>query len=279
MRQVKGFIQIYSRKSRDQIIAVGDKFLEKAGLKRISTELFACVDELIKNAVKSNYKFILIRERIFKKYREAWPEKTDSEIDEDINDIVKVPESFNHLAEDILKKENISTLVREILDEEAKLLDIKNRAYLEKRNYTENEIKIIGTLGKINRIRKIIKEKGIKILLRIQSDEDYIYIEVTNTAPILRRDLYRIHKKRDEYRRYHEKGKEYEFFIDNLDTSEAGFGLGYAKIDLILGHWGLTADQAVTIISAINTTVMMTLPLKRLQERFNVTDKAGADSR
>jgi hypothetical protein len=279
MRQVKGFIQIYSRKSRDSIIAVGDRFLESAGLKTMSAELFACVDELIKNAVKSNYKFILIRERIFEKYREAWPDKTDSEIDEDINDIMKVPESFNHLAEDILKKENISALVREILDEESKLLNIKNKAYLEKRDYTQSETTIIRSLGNIKRIRKIIKEKGIKILLRIQSDDEFIFIEVTNTAPILQRDLYRIHKKRDEYRRYHEEGKGHEFFVDNLDTSEAGFGLGYAKIDLILGHWGLTADQAVTIISAINTTVMMTLPLKRLQERFKVTKKAGAGLR
>ncbi|OHD68577.1 MAG: hypothetical protein A2W19_12360 [Spirochaetes bacterium RBG_16_49_21] len=278
MHQVKGFIQIYSRQARDRIVDVGKRFLAQEGLEEISSELFACVDELIKNAVKSNYKFILIRERIFEKYKETWPEKTPSDIDEDINDIVKVPESFNHLAEDILKTENISALVREILNEESKLLDIKNRAHLEKRKYTENETRIINTLSKINGIRKTLKEKDIRILLRVQSDDDYIYIEVTNTAPILRRDLYRIHKKRDEHRRYKEQGREHEFFVDNLDTSEAGFGLGYAKIDLILNHWGLSDEQAITIISAINTTVMITLPIKQLRKRFNVTEKAGANA-
>lgn len=267
LRQTKGYIQIYSRKARDQIIKAGQKFLEEAGLGMLSSELFACVDELIKNAVKANYKFLLIRERIFEQYRQTWPDKSDAEIDTDINDIVKFPESFNHLAEDILARENLSETVRAILNEESRLLTIKNRAYAEKRGYTEDEKTVIRGLTHIAAIRQKIKDKDIRVLLRIMTDDHYIYIDITNTAPILSRDLQRIHDKRDEHLRCKQEGREHEFFINNIDTSESGFGLGYAKIDVILNNWGLENEQAVTIISAINTTVMLTLPLELLRGR------------
>ena len=267
-KQIKGYIQVYSRNARDRIIAAGEKFLNEAGLGRLSTELFACVDELIKNAVKANYKFLLIRERIFELYRQTWPGKSDSEIEADLNDIVKFPESFNHLAEDVLARENLSDTVREILNEESRLLTIKNRAYAEKRSYTEDEKSAIRNLTLIADIKKKIKGKDIKIILRIMTDDHYIYIDITNTAPILTRDLQRIHDKRDEHRRCKREGREHEFFINHIDTSESGFGLGYAKIDVILNNWGLEDEQPITIISAINTTVMLTLPLELLRERY-----------
>jgi hypothetical protein len=270
MQQIKGFIRIYSRQARDQIIQMGKKFLARNGLEVLADELFACVDELIKNAVKSNYKFLLLRERIWEQLRQLWPEKSPDEIEEDINDLIKIPESYNRIAEEILKSHDISGIVREILNEESKLLTIKNTAYLEKRDYTSREREIISGLNKISGIRKKIKERNIKIMLRIHADNDFIYIDVTNTAPILTRDINRIHEKRDEHRRYRDERREHEFFIDNIDTSESGFGLGYAKIDAILNDWGITDMMAITIISAINTTVMMILPVDKLREHFNV---------
>jgi hypothetical protein len=268
MRQVKGFIQIYSKKARDQVTVAGHTFLGRAGLDVIWPELFACVDELIKNAVKANYKFLLLREQIAGTFRTLWPDKSHADIDEDIRDVIKAPESFNRIAGEILMKHDISTTVREILNQESKLLGIKNRAYAESRAYTDDELSVIRGLDKINDIRKKLKEHDIRILLRIQADEDFLYIEITNTAPILSKDLVRIHEKRDEHRRYKDEGREHEFFIDNIDTSESGFGLGYAKIDAILADWGLADERAITIISAINTTVMLTLPVDHLKQRF-----------
>ena len=268
MHQVKGFIQIYSKKARDQVTDAGQKFLGRAGLDVIWPELFACVDELIKNAVKANYKFLLVREQIADRLREQWPEKSHADIDEDIRDVIKTPESFNDFAGEVLDQHDISARVREILNQESKLLGIKNRAYAENRHYTEDEIAMLRGLDKINEIRKKIREQDIRILLRIQADDDFLYIEITNTAPILAKDLVRIHEKRDEYRRYKDEGREHEFFIHNIDTSESGFGLGYAKIDSILADWGLADERAITIISAINTTVMLTLPVDLLKQRF-----------
>lgn len=275
MRQIKGIIGIYSRQARDQISEAGHKFLARGGLGSISQELFACLDELIKNAVKANYKFLLLRERIEKELQALWPEKSTVEIGEDISDIIKIPESFNRLAGDILMNEDLSSTVREILNEESKLLAIKNRAYLENRDYNDPEKRVIADLARIREIRKKIRDRNVKVLWSIQADDDYVYIDVMNTAPIMTRDLYRIHEKREEYRSCRERGKEYEFFINNIDTSESGFGLGFAKIDAILNNWGLTEERFITIISAINTTVMLTLPVDLLKKSVLRDDGAA----
>lgn len=275
MRQIKGIIGIYSRRARDQINEAGTRFLARAGLEAISQELFACLDELIKNAVKANYKFLLLRERIENRLRQLHPGKSAEEIGADISDIIKIPEHFNRLAGDILSSEDLSTTVREILNEESKLLAIKNRAYLENRDFNDPEKRIMEDLAGIREIRNKIRERNVRVMWSIQADEDFVYIDVMNTAPILTRDLYRIHKKREEYRLCRERGKEYEFFINNIDTSESGFGLGFAKIDAILNNWGLSEERFITIISAINTTVMLTLPVDLLKKSVLRDDGAA----
>lgn len=275
MRQIKGIIGIYSRQARDQINEAGKKFLARIGIENISTEIFACIDELIKNAVKANYKYLLLRERIESHLGHLTPGKSAEEIEKDISDIIKIPERFNRLATDILRNEDLSPTVREILNEESKLLAIKNRVYLENRDYNDPEKQIIADLARIREIRNKIRASNVRVVWSIQCDDDYIYIEVMNTAPILIRDLSRIHEKRDEYRQYRERGKEYEFFINNIDTSESGFGLGFAKIDAILNNWGITEERFITIISAINTTVMLTLPSDKLKKAVMQNDGAA----
>ncbi len=264
-RKLTGYIHSYSKKTRDMVSAAAEKFLVRAGIDELSANLFSCVDELVKNAVKANYKFLLIRDRIYHKLSEQFPDKSSDNIINEIDDLVKVQESFDHIANDIISSENISHIVREILNEEAKYLNIKNRAYRENRNYTEAEKREIAGLRLFNSIRKKIRNNDIKIILKIEADKDYIYIEITNTAPILSKDLHRIYEKRDELSRYRDRGEEHLFFINNLDTSESGFGLGYAKIDMVLYEWGLDPRRAATIISSIDTTVMLTLPIEQLR--------------
>ncbi len=265
-KKVTGYIYTYSKKARDTIIGIAKNFLVTYGVQDISGNLFSCVDEIVKNAVKANYKYILISDEILKKLAESYPDKSPSQLKKEICDIVKVHETFEHLAGDVLKHKNISEEVREILNEESKYLNIKDRAYLEKRTMTEEEQSRLRRFPHINYMKKRIKEQDIKIILKMQSDGDYIYIEVTNTAPILSHDLHRIYQKRDEYKKYKSKGMEYKFFVNNLDTSESGFGLGYATIDSVLYHWGLDPERAITIITSIDTTVMLTIPLSELKK-------------
>jgi len=111
-----------------------------------------------------------------------------------------------------------------------------------------------------------MKKNDIQILLKIDLRDDYIYIEITNTAPILSHDLQRIYDKREEYRKYKNENRENEFFINNIDTSDSGFGLGYAKIDSYLYNLGIEPDKAVTVISINNTTAMLSIPVEALKK-------------
>ncbi len=264
-KKITGYVKTYSREARDRIIGVVERFLQNAGVEDISTGLFSCVDELIKNAVKANYKFLLIYENLFKNFLEQYPDKSSSDIKNEIFGIVKEQASYDFMANGILEEHEISKLVREILSEEAHYLKIKNKAYAENREFTKEEQDRVNSFSRINNIRKKLKEHDIQVVIKVQDDADYLYIEVTNTAPILTADLERIYNKRDEYKKYRDQGKEHEFFINNLDTSESGFGLGYATIDSFLANWGLNTDKSLRIISSIDTTVMLSLPIDEIQ--------------
>ncbi len=267
MRKITGYIQTYSAAAREKIIQAGRKILLPDGIAYIANEIFSCVDEIIKNAVKANYKFVLVRDRMYADIAARDPSLSAAEIENELGGILKVQESYDFLAEQILRSGDISRRVRTILDEEAVLLKIKHICAAEKRTFSGTENLMLSKLTNLNDMRRRMKETGVKIMLKVQSDGDFAYIEITNTAPILTRDLNRIYHKRDEHRRYRAEGREYEFFTENLDTSDSGFGLGYAKIDAILNSWGLDTERAVTIISSINTTVLITLPVSELRER------------
>ena len=125
-KKISGQIQNYSRKARDAVIDIAEGFLKQHSVSGISMNLFTCVDELVKNAVKANYKFLLIHEKINEKLKETYPGFTDEQISDEIKGIIKIKESFDHIAGDILNEHHLSARVREILNEESKLLNIKN---------------------------------------------------------------------------------------------------------------------------------------------------------
>ena len=264
-KKVTGIIQVYSRNARDQIFGIGYNFAKLAGVPQVSEDLMACVDELIKNAVKANYKFLLILDRVQEQIIRDNPRMDPGELKKNIFSIIRDKKRFDEIASKIAEDEDISSRVRDILNEEGRYLRIKNRAYQEKRDFTDEEKKQLAGFDKVRRIRREMKERDIKILLKIEGNADFVYIEVTNTAPILTQDLNRIYEKRDEYRQYRIEGREYEFFVNNIDTSDSGFGLGYAKIDSFLSNLGLDTENAITIISANNTTAMLSIPLDVLK--------------
>ncbi len=58
--RITGIIRHYTRKARDQIYNAGLIIFKEAGIVEHLDDIAACVDELIKNAVKANYKHLLI---------------------------------------------------------------------------------------------------------------------------------------------------------------------------------------------------------------------------
>ncbi len=269
-KQLTGIIQIYSKKSRDQIFAIGMRFAASAGLEALMDDIYSCVDELIKNAVKANYKFLLILDKITEKLKAKHPEIGENDIRKEVLSLIKDRQAYDTLAAEIIAREDIADRVRTVLNEEGKYLSIKNRVYDEDRDYTDAEKKTISSLKNFIKMRKELRERNIKILLKIEIGDDFIYLEITNTAPILTQDLNRIYEKRDEYRTYRMEGREYEFFINNIDTSDSGFGLGYAKIDSYLANLGLVPENSITIISANNTTALLVLPLAALRKKVEM---------
>jgi hypothetical protein len=264
--RITGIIRHYTRRARDQIYNAGLTIFKAAGVEQHLDDIGACVDELIKNAVKANYKHLLIVEALQRQFQLQYKDKTTQQVQEYIKDILKDKIQFDTLASIVLKKENIAQKVREVLNQEGTFLLIKNKAFSENRTLSNDDLQSIEKLKLFVELQQKLKQNDIRIILKIELRDDYIYIEVTNTAPILSHDLQRIYAKREEYRRYKEEGREYEFFINNIDTSDSGFGLGYAKIDSYLYNLGIDPEKAVTVISINNTTAMLSIPVDVLKK-------------
>lgn len=265
--RITGIIRHYTRKAREQIYNAGLAIFKAADVEYYLDDIGACVDELIKNAVKANYKHLLVVEALQRQFQLQYKDKTEAQVQEYIKDILKDKIQFDTLASIVLKKENIAQKVREILNQEGVFLNIKNKAASENRSLTNDDLQAIKKLKLLVELQQKLKQYDIKIILKIELRDNYIYIEITNTAPILSQDLQRIYTKREEYRKYKEEGREHEFFIHNIDTSDSGFGLGYAKIDSYLYNLGIDPDNAVTVISINNTTAMLSIPVESLKNR------------
>ncbi|MGL4370497.1 MAG: hypothetical protein ACRCUT_12620, partial [Spirochaetota bacterium] len=266
-KKVTGIIQTYSRKAREQIVLVGTDFFKEVGIDQYIEDVFPCVDELIKNAVKANYKFALILEEMAEKVRNENPSFSDEAVRRKINDIVKNKELYDSVAIELTANEKISRSVRQILNEESQLIRMKNKAFADKRDYTEEEKAKIESLSNLQRIRNELERRNIRVRITIEMDDSFIYIEITNNAPIMEKDLGRIYEKREEFKICRDEQREQEFFMNNLDTSESGFGLGYATIDSFLGNMGLDPFRSIQIIAASNTTVILSLPIEELVSR------------
>lgn len=263
--RITGIISHYTRKAREQIFKAGLEIFKEARVGQHLEDIGACVDELIKNAVKANYKHLLIIEALQRQFKLQYKDKSEAQIREHIKEIVKDKIHFDTLASIVLKKENLAYKVREVLNQEGIYLLLKNKAYMENRSLHTHEIEQINQLKLFLTMQNNLKKYDIKILLKVELLDDYIYIEIINTAPIISHDLKRIYSKREEFRKYKNEGIEHEFFINNIDTSDSGFGLGYAKIDSYLYNFRIDPERAVTIISINNTTAMMAIPVDALR--------------
>ena len=63
---------------------------------------------------------------------------------------------------------------REVLNEEAIQIRIKNKIYDQKRDYTDEEFNTLKGLKKINMIRHEMKKRSIDVLVKYDLDEDYL---------------------------------------------------------------------------------------------------------
>lgn len=268
-RKLTGRIYTYSKKARDRIIKIIEKFLNLYNINELNPDIIIIIDELVKNAIKANYQYLLLKDKIFTSIQKDFPLFTKVQIEEQIKKIAKDQKIYDQIFEEIMINEDINKSVREILNQESILIHYKNKAYAENREFNEDELAILSKLDKINRIKQRIKNNETSIIVNMEYINNSFHLEVINSAPILTVDLERIYNVRDLFKKYREEDRIEEFFINNIDESRSGCGLGYATIDTILENLGLDPEKVLKIISIISTNIMLELPYHCLKPELN----------
>ncbi len=254
-----GYVRLYSPRAKETIRGILEKHLDRYQVTRYTDNILTCVDELVKNGIKANYKYVLIREKLEQLIAEG-------KINQSADEILKDRKTYSDVTEEHINLEDITKVVREALTQEAKVITLKSKANKEERKYTDEERQKILDLKTLLNLQKKTKKYKARVELRINEYWNALNIEVMNNAPILERDLGRLHQKRKEFKEFADRGEEMMFFINNMDTQDAGAGLGYATIDSGLREMGLDPFQTINIISVSNTTVLIYFKLDKLKE-------------
>lgn len=246
-KKISVIIHSYHHRSKHRINCVVKKFLSDTSLNGHCDLIITCIDELIKNAVKANYKYMVMLER---------PTTLRANRPQGIDGQKSIHPS--HTEDPV-----ISRKVREILNEQARFNDIMDRAYNEGRPLTDVERLALLEFTVYNAVSAQMRRNNITAAMTLVIDEDTLHIHISNTAPIIESDLARIHEKLRCIRKLRSEGREHEFFTHNLDTSQAGFGLGYALIDSCCHQMDVDTEDALAIRAGTETAIEIDIPLKR----------------
>lgn len=249
------YVRLYTPATKSRIRNLLLDYLRPFGIEFSLDYLLQCLDELIKNGLKANYKYCLIRENIETALTEAGRSPR-------ITEVLQNRVEFNAHAHLYGELESTSAIVRKALSQEGKLIRIRMQATTEQRGMNEAEIDQLRSARELIRLRKLTRKYGVKVHIRFEVFGDSLEIEVINDAPILDADLKRIHEKRKKFSELREAGDELMFFTELIDESESGAGLGYATIDAALRNLNQNPMSALNILSVKNTAITLSLNLK-----------------
>lgn len=252
-------VKYYTPQSKTQIKNILEYNLGPKGLAHYSENLMLCLDELVKNGHKANYKFCLVMNNIETALRAKGQLKLMSEIQQQ-------KRLFNEYALRYGCLTEVSGVVRKALSQEAKIIDLKTKAIAQGRRYRLLEAELRFEIPELFLVRGLMRKYGINVHLRFDTIGDSLELEVINNAPILDSDLQRIENRRRLFKDFADSGNEICFFTDHMDSSEAGAGLGYATIDSILRDLGMDPFEAITIVSVTNTAVLISIKLDTLKQ-------------
>jgi len=211
------------------------------------------VDELAKNALKANYKYVLIRRRI--------QESADAESHGSVLEDAMRYNEF--LADHPDFAQGLTADLRRVLDQEGLWIRERNRRNEDRAVAAADEEKLKAT-DDYRAMYREVRDSRIYLEIRLTLRQNLLFIEVINRAPILFSDLDRIHDRRAEFRRYKEEGREIDFFLGHMDGTDAGAGYGYATIDSHLIQMGQDPDRALVILPLHSTNIMLIINLNTL---------------
>ncbi len=253
-------ILLWTRRSKTTVLEKLEPLLPE-GYKDHIKGIESILDELSKNAIKANHKHLIIRKRIA-----AFMEKNPGAVEHELDDICMDMSLYNDFVRehpDVL--DGITEELSALLRQESVWIDFKNKNK-PREEMTEKEKELLDSTRDFKSIYSEVKGRRVYVEIRASRSGNSVWIEIINTAPILKRDLDRILEKRDAFRAHREAGTEYEFFLNAMDHSDGGSGLGYATIDTHLSDMGLEPMTALTVLSLHNTTVMLNFDLSKMKK-------------
>ncbi len=255
----------YDRRTAETVQHALRTALADSWLASYSEQIFHICDELIKNALKSNYKFLLIWRYTRERLLEAHPDFSASDADEWLREVFYSGENDlieRHVSR-LPARHSLGAELRRLLDLENLFLERVAEGALAPLPPTELYPETGAELGPLYAIKNLARQLQVQVHFRIERSLDQALITVANDSPILEEDFLRIRQVRRKFRTYCEEERVDEFFIENLDTSGGGHGLGYAIMDAILLELNLDPDHSLYLISASRTMVLLALPLTR----------------
>ena len=233
--------------------------LSNSWLEKDSDLISQICSELIKNAIKSNYKFLLLWKEIERHISISNPQWDKKEIDEWLKTIFFSGETIllEKQIKNIPHQEVITKKIREIIDLEYLQFNKKGKERPEVPTGHQSTYQDLYNLKKSAMYRKVITK------WEIERNTEQIIFSTINTCPILQHDIERIYHVRKVYREYYDAGRQEYFFVENIDTSGGGHGLGYALMDSILLEIGLEPSNSLYLVPGGNTMVVLVLPTKK----------------
>ena len=268
-------IKTYSHETSSRVLGLLREQCDNTWLKGSEEQIFQICDELIKNAVKSNYKFLLLWLATRKRLMSSNPDFTLADADEWLAEVFFCGE--NILIEKQLEKipnlEKVQGHVRE-------LLNLENRLLKHKRGHGDKleEKEAYKQFESLLRIKRLARQLKIGIHFKIENSPEHLIITVINDSPILERDVQRINTVRKRFLEYALKGETHTFFIENLDTSGGGHGLGYPLMDSVLLDLNLVPENSLYLVSAGRTMVLLALPLEKPEKEIDLSGQAAGMS-
>jgi len=234
-------INALTRNGRKELMDVLKSFFESEKLDRqhIFGIHYALV-EIVFNALKANTKFVALREEL----RKRLTHYNIHEIESLLQIILEEKTLREYLAQTIMPTALKQTVFEIFALEEKYRTDVNNRLPPEKIHF-------------LARFRRLIKEIAAEVILVIRNEPSRISLTVTNSVPILDRDMARINLARRRHQELHLEGKGGDFFSEEeMDTTEsAGFGIamvdqGLYKMELDpFEHLIIEARKRATIVT------------------------------
>ncbi|HMU84224.1 MAG TPA: hypothetical protein PKE49_12875 [Leptospiraceae bacterium] len=256
-------ILLWTRKARQLIMERLTALVPEENRAQVPL-LISVLDELAKNAIKANHKFLLIRRKMREHFRKEGLEL--AEADRRMESICADAASYNEFLDQhpgLL--DGVQPHLRDILNQEALWINVRNNPERTEAVIAKEKEAMKKTKDYRNLFRDV-RDRRVYVEFRASVKPPHLWVEIINTAPILNRDLDRIREKREEFKKHREANTEHEFFMNHMDTSDGGSGLGYATIDTTLASLGHEPLDALYILSLHSTNVMMNLDLGRMAQ-------------